>query len=153
MSGNRLFRGELPGERKSLINLVMTGYIVAISCMGYMAFYLFIQLGQIEKIIGTMNLDAMNAQELGVLKTRVAGSLSRIGTEMLWITAIGGAVCVIAMGYTYNMIIRPLNRMIVYTETRGKNPLPEFKSNHELKQLATAIVDWKAGGETRQDGV
>ena len=31
-----IFRDELPGERKSIINLLMTGYLVVISILGYM---------------------------------------------------------------------------------------------------------------------
>ena len=38
---NSIFREELPGEKKSIINLLMTGHIVTISCLGYMAFFLF----------------------------------------------------------------------------------------------------------------
>ncbi|SVB00895.1 uncharacterized protein METZ01_LOCUS153749, partial [marine metagenome] len=34
---NSIFREELPGEKKSIVNLLMTGHIVTISCLGYMA--------------------------------------------------------------------------------------------------------------------
>ena len=55
MKQNSILRDELPGEKKSIINLLMTGYIVVISCLGYAAFFLYIQLGQIERIVGTMD--------------------------------------------------------------------------------------------------
>ena len=45
MKKNSIFRDELPGEKKSIINLLMTGYIVVISCLGYAAFFLYVQLG------------------------------------------------------------------------------------------------------------
>ena len=43
-----IFRDELPGEKKSIVNLLMTGYIVVISCLGYAAFYIFIQMVQVD---------------------------------------------------------------------------------------------------------
>ena len=68
MKQNSIFRDELPGEKKSIINLLMTGYIVVISCLGYAAFFLYIQLGQIERIVGTMDTREPSSRSNGVAK-------------------------------------------------------------------------------------
>jgi hypothetical protein len=54
----------LPGEKKSIINLLMTGYIVVISCLGYAAFFLYVQLGQIERIVGTMDTQTLAPDQM-----------------------------------------------------------------------------------------
>ena len=64
MAKNSIFRDELPGEKKSIINLLMTGYIVVISCLGYAAFFLYVQLGQVERIVGTMNTETLEPKQL-----------------------------------------------------------------------------------------
>ena len=51
MKKKSIFREELPGEKKSIVNLLMTGHIVTISCLGYMAFFLYIQLSQVDRIV------------------------------------------------------------------------------------------------------
>ena len=39
------------------------------------------------------------------------------------------------------MVIRPLKKLIKFADKEGKTePLPEVKSNTEIKQLATAIT-------------
>ena len=59
---NSIFREELPGEKKSIVNLLMTGHIVTISCLGYMAFFLFIQLGQVTRIVDTIEPNHMTSR-------------------------------------------------------------------------------------------
>ena len=68
MAKNSIFRDELPGEKKSIINLLMTGYIVVISCLGYAAFFLYVQLGQVERIVSTMNTKTLQPEQLELLK-------------------------------------------------------------------------------------
>ena len=68
MANNSIFRDELPGEKKSIINLLMTGYIVVISCLGYAAFFLYVQLGQVERIVGTMNTETLGTEATGIIK-------------------------------------------------------------------------------------
>ena len=70
MKQNSIFRDELPGEKKSIINLLMTGYIVVISCLGYAAFFLYIQLGQIERIVGTMDTENLAPDQMELLKSK-----------------------------------------------------------------------------------
>ena len=72
MSQNPIFRDELPGEKKSIITLLMTGYFVAVSCMGYMAFYIYVQLSQMDRVIVAMNREVM---------TKMAYSSSQITCE------------------------------------------------------------------------
>lgn len=141
MKKNRLFREELPGEKKSIINLVMTGYLVAISCMGYMAFYLFIQLGQVERIVLTMNRDTLSTEQFDLLKNRVTRSVHQLSDEMIGLTIIGAVVSIIGAIYTFNLVVRPLKKLVEYTNSEGKTLLPEIKTNNEIKQLATAISD------------
>ena len=72
---NSIFREELPGEKKSIVNLLMTGHIVTISCLGYMAFFLFIQLGQVTRIVDTIDADNMTTEQVDLLKGRVLRSV------------------------------------------------------------------------------
>jgi hypothetical protein len=139
MANNSIFRDELPGEKKSIINLLMTGYIVVISCLGYAAFFLYIQLGQIERILGTMNTETLEPKQLELLKDRVTRSAVQLKNEMLGIAVFGTIICVIGGLYTISMVIRPLKKLVQFAEENGKTELPEIKSNTELKQLATAI--------------
>ena len=69
---NSIFREELPGEKKSIINLLMTGHIVTISCLGYMAFFLHIQLGQVTRIVDTIDAESMTTEQVNLLKGRVS---------------------------------------------------------------------------------
>ena len=139
MARNSIFRDELPGEKKSIINLLMTGYIVVISCLGYAAFFLYVQLGQVERIVGTMNTETLEPKQLELLKDRVKRSASQLKNEMLGMAVFGTLICVIGGLYTISMVIRPLKKLVQFAEEDGKTELPEIKSNTELKQLATAI--------------
>jgi nitrate/nitrite-specific signal transduction histidine kinase len=140
MSQNSIFRDELPGEKKSIINLLMTGYLVSITCLGYMAFYLFIQMGQLDRIVRTMNPQTLSVEQMTVLQERVTRSTEQLQNEMIGLAVFGTVVSIIGAFYTFNLVIRPLNRMIEYASSRGKAPMPEFKSNTELKQLTTEIT-------------
>ena len=138
---NSIFRDELPGEKKSIINLLMTGHIVTISCLGYMAFFLFIQLGQVTRIVNTIDANNMSTEQINLLKERVTRSVGQWKNEMIGLAIFGSIVSIIGGIYTINMVIRPLNKLIKFTDKEGKaEPLPEFKSNTEIKQLATAIT-------------
>jgi hypothetical protein len=135
-----IFRDELPGERKSIINLLMTGYLVVISILGYMAFYLSIQMGQIDRVIHQMQPASMTADEINVIKERLSMTTNRLSNEAKWIAILGGLFAVIGGIYTYNLVIRPLRKLVTYAET-GEGELPEIKVNNEIKQLMTAITD------------
>ena len=138
---NSIFREELPGERKSIINLLMTGHIVTISCLGYMAFFLHIQLGQVTRIVDTIDTKAMTIEQVDLLKGRVKRSIGQWQNEMVGLAIIGSIVSIIGGIYTINMIIRPLKKLVDFADKEGNvAPLPEFKSNTEIKQLATAIT-------------
>jgi hypothetical protein len=139
MANNSIFRDELPGEKKSIINLLMTGYIVVISCLGYAAFFLYIQLGQIERIVGTMNTETLEPKQLELLKDRVTRSAAQLKNEMLGMAVFGTIICMIGGLYTITMVIRPLKKLVQFAEEDGRTELPEIKSNTELKQLAAAI--------------
>ena len=138
---NSIFRDELPGEKKSIINLLMTGHIVTISCLGYMAFFLFIQLGQVTRIVNTIDANNMSTEQINLLKERVTRSVGQWQKEMIGLAIFGSIVSIIGGIYTINMVIRPLKKLIEFIDKEGKaEPLPEFKSNTEIKQLATAIT-------------
>ena len=141
MKQNSIFRDELPGEKKSIINLLMTGYIVVISCLGYAAFFLYIQLGQIERIVGTMDTQVLAPEQMELLKNRIIRSAGQLKSEMIGMAIVGGLVCVIGGFYTVSMIIKPLKNLVLFAEARGTTELPEIKSNTEIKQLATAITE------------
>ena len=137
---NSIFREVLPGEKKSIVNLLMTGHIVTISCLGYMAFFLFIQLGQVTRIIDTIDPN-MTTGQVNLLKERVSRSVGQWQSEMIGLAIIGSIVSIIGGIYTINMVIRPLNKLVNFAIKEGQTePLPEFKSNTEIKQLATAIT-------------
>ncbi len=140
MKQNSIFRDELPGEKKSIINLLMTGYIVVISCLGYAAFFLYIQLGQIERIVGTMDTKNLAPDQMELLKSRVIRSAGQLKNEMIGMAIVGSLVSVIGGFYTVSMVIRPLKKLVRFAEERGTTELPEIKSNTEIKQLATAIT-------------
>ena len=140
MRQNSIFRDELPGEKKSIINLLMTGYIVVISCLGYAAFFLYIQLGQIERIVGTMDTKNLAPDQMELLKKRIIRSAGQLKGEMIGMSIVGSLVSIIGGFYTISMVIRPLKKLVQYAEARGTTELPEIKSNTEIKQLATAIT-------------
>ena len=151
MKKTGIFREELPGEKKTIINLVVMGYLVSISCMGYMTFFALIQLAQIKKILGTMNHGLLTAEQFDLLKVRLFTGMDQLSVEMIGLAVAGIVVCVIAGFYTFNLLIRPLRQLVDYTETKGKTELPEFKANHELKQLATAISSLTPESEKKED--
>ncbi len=134
-----IFRDELPGERKSIINLLMTGYLVVISILGYMAFYLSIQMGQIDRIIHELKPAAMTVAEINVVKERLSMTAIRLSNESKWLAILGGLFAIIGGIYTYNLVVRPLRKLVAYAET-GEGELPEIKNNNEIKQLMTAIT-------------
>ena len=140
MARNSIFRDELPGEKKSIINLLMTGYIVVISCLGYAAFFLYVQLGQVERIVATMNTETLQPDQLKLLKDRVTRSAVQLKNEMIGMAIVGTLVCVIGGLYTISMVIRPLKKLVQFAEGNGNTELPEIKANTEIKQLATAIT-------------
>ena len=140
MAKNSIFRDELPGEKKSIINLLMTGYIVVISCLGYAAFFLYVQLGQVERIVSTMNTETLQPDQLKLLKDRVIRSANQLKNEMIGMAIVGSIVSIIGGLYTISMVIRPLKKLVRFAEENGKTELPEIKSNTEIKQLATAIT-------------
>ena len=139
MKRNSIFRDELPGEKKSIINLLMTGYIVVISCLGYAAFFLYVQLGQVERIVGTMDTQTLTPDQIELLKNRIIRSAVQLKNEMIGIALVGTLVCIIGGFYTVSMIIKPLRKLVRFAEERGTTELPEVKSNTEIKQLATAL--------------
>ena len=139
MKRNSIFRDELPGEKKSIINLLMTGYIVVISCLGYAAFFLYVQLGQVERIVGTMDTQTLTPEQIELLKNRIIRSAVQLKNEMIGIALVGTLVCIIGGFYTVSMIIKPLRKLVRFAEERGTTELPEVKSNTEIKQLVTAL--------------
>ena len=139
MKRNSIFRDELPGEKKSIINLLMTGYIVVISCLGYAAFFLYVQLGQVERIVGTMDTQTLTPEQIELLKNRIIRSAVQLKNEMIGIALVGTLVCIIGGFYTVSMIIKPLRKLVRFAEERGTTEFPEIKSNTEIKQLATAL--------------
>lgn len=141
MKKTGIFREELPGEKKSIVNLLMTGYIVTISCLGYAAFYIFIQMGQLERIVNAINIETQTPEQIQLLKNRMTRSTGQLKNEIVGLAIFGSLISLIGGIYTINMIIRPLRRLVEYTETNGETTLPEFKSNTEIKQLATAITE------------
>lgn len=140
MKQNSIFRDELPGEKKSIINLLMTGYIVVISCLGYAAFFLYIQLGQVERIVETINPQSLTPEQMELLKDRIIRSAVQLKNEMIGMAVVGSLVALIGGLYTISMIIKPLRKLVQYAEKKGTTELPEIKSNTEIKQLATAIT-------------
>mgnify|MGYP000173864258 FL=1 len=139
MKRSSIFRNELPGEKKSIINLLMTGYIVVISCLGYAAFFLYVQLGQVERIVGTMDTQTLTPDQIELLKDRIIRSAVQLKNEMLGMALVGTLVCIIGGFYTVSMIIKPLRKLVRFAEERGTTELPEIKTNTEIKQLATAL--------------
>ncbi len=134
-----LFRDELPGEKKSIVNLLMTGYIVSISCLGYAAFYIFIQMGQLERIVNTIDVQTQTPEQVELLKNRMTRSTGQLKNEIVGLAILGSIVSVIGGIYTINIVVRPLRKLILYTENKGKGELPEIKTNNEIKQLTTAL--------------
>ena len=120
MKQNSIFRDELPGEKKSIINLLMTGYIVVISCLGYAAFFLYIQLGQIERIVGTMDAKNLAPDQMELLKSRIIRSAGQLKGEMIGMSIVGSLVSIIGGFYTISMVIRPLKKLVQFAATRRR---------------------------------
>ena len=134
-----IFRDELPGERKSIINLLMTGYMVVISILGYMAFYMNIQMAQVDRLVHEIDAAAMSPEQFQVIKGSISKTARRLSHEVIWIAVIGSVFSLIAGVYTYNIVIRPLRKLVAFTEN-GEGDLPEINTNNEIKQLMTAIT-------------
>ncbi len=135
-----LFREELPGEKKSIINLLLTGYLVVISILGYFAFYLSIQLKQMERVLEAVKPETLNADQINVLVERLLLSTGRMHDEIIWLAILGSIFTIIGGIYTYNMVVRPLRKLVAYAE-KEKNELPEIKTNNEIKQLMTVMTE------------
>ena len=138
MKKNRIFREELPGEKKSIISLLLTGYIAVISILGYTAFYMNIQLGQIERVLPTLERNILDPEQFIFLKTSFHRSLIKLQNEIIWIAVLGSLFSIIGGFYTYSMIVRPLRHLVSHMEDGKKKP-PEIKTNNEIKQLMSAI--------------
>ena len=138
MKKNRIFREERPGEKKSIISLLLTGYIAVISILGYTAFYLNIQLEQIERVLPSLQREILDPEQFTFLKISFERSLNKLQNEIIWIAALGSLFSLIGGFYTYNMILRPLRQLVSYFEQERDEP-PEIKTNNEIKQLITAI--------------
>ncbi len=141
MNQNRIFREERPGERKTISTLLMTGYFVTVSFMGYMAFFLNIQLTQMDRITSKMNVETLTVEQFNLLKTRVIRATVQIRQEVIWLAIIGTVVSIMGGMYTYNLVVKPLRKLVSYTEDGGVTSAPEIKTNNEIKQLTTAIQE------------
>jgi len=119
MKKTGIFREELPGERKSIVNLLMTGYIVTISCLGYAAFYIFIQMGQLERIVNAINIETQTPEQVQLLKNRMIRSTGQLKNEIVGLSILGSLISLIGGIYTINMVIRPLRKLVEYTEKNG----------------------------------
>ena len=141
MNQNRIFREERPGERKTISTLLLTGYFVTVSFMGYMAFFLNIQLTQMDRITSKMNVETLTVEQFNLLKTRVIRATVQIRQEVIWLAIIGTVVSIMGGMYTYNLVVKPLRKLVAYTEDGGVTSAPEIKTNNEIKQLTTAIQE------------
>lgn len=138
MKKNRIFREERPGEKKSIVTLLLTGYIAVISILGYTAFYLNIQLGQLDRILSTLDRETLSNEQFDFVKSSLARNAAQLRNEIIWIAIFGSAFSLIAGGYTYNLVVRPLRKLVRYVEEGNEDP-PQINTNNELKQLVTAI--------------
>ncbi len=132
-----IFRDELPGERKSIINTLMWGWLLVISILGYFAFYLTIQLNQVNLLLQSMP-HGLTGEEFNFLKERLSKTITRLETEILWLAVLGSLFAVIGGAYTFNLVVRPLRKLVRVAEGEAVEP-PEIKSNNEIKQILTAI--------------
>ncbi len=139
MNQNRIFREERPGERKTISTLLLTGYFVTVSFMGYMAFFLNIQLTQMDRITSKMDVEILSVEQFNLLKTRVIRATKQIRQEVIWLAIIGTIVSIMGGMYTYNLVVKPLRILVSHTENEEKTSPPEIKTNNEIKQLLTAI--------------
>ena len=148
MSQDRIFREERSGERKTISTLLMTGYFVAVSFMGYMAFFLNIQLTQMNRITLQMNVETLSIEQFNLLKKRVVRATKQIRNEVIWLAVIGTMVSIIGGMYTYNLVVKPLRMLVSHTENQETKMAPEIKTNNEIKQLLTAVQEIR---KTRKD--
>ena len=139
MNQDRIFREERSGERKTISTLLMTGYFVTVSFMGYMAFFLNIQLTQMSRITMQMNIETLSIEQFNLLKKRVVRATKQIRNEVIWLAIIGTLVSIIGGMYTYNLVVKPLRMLVSHTENDEIKKAPEIKTNNEIKQLLTAI--------------
>jgi len=138
MKKNRIFREERPGEKKSIVTLLLTGYVAVISILGYTAFYLNIQLGQLDRILSTLDRETLSNEQFNFVKSSLARNAAQLQNEIIWIAIFGSAFSLIGGGYTYNLVVRPLRKLVRYVEEGNEDP-PQINTNNELKQLVTAI--------------
>ncbi len=139
MSQNRIFREERPGERKTISTLLMTGYFVAVSFIAYMAFFLNIELTQMDRITSQMNVETLSVEQFNLMKMRVMLASEKIRRDVIWLAVVGAIVSIMGGMYTYNLVVKPLRRLVSHTEDGGVTRAPEIKTNNEIKQLMTAI--------------
>ncbi len=139
MNQNRIFREERPGERKTISTLLMTGYFVAVSFIAYMAFFLNIELTQMDRITSQMNVESLSAEQFNLMKMRVMLASGKIRKDVIWLAVVGAIVSIMGGMYTYNLVVKPLRRLVSHTEDGGATSAPEIKTNNEIKQLMTAI--------------
>lgn len=132
-----IFRDELPGERKSIINTLMWGWILVISILGYFAFYLTIQLDQVNMLLKSMP-PGLTGEEFTFVQNKLSNTITRLETEILWLAVLGSLFAIIGGVYTFNLVVRPLRKLVKLAEGEPVEP-PEIKSNNEIKQLLTAI--------------
>jgi len=135
-----IFRDELPGEKKSIINLLLTGWLVVVSILGYVAFYLSIQFSQVDRILASMDHAVLSTEQFNTIKDQLMRTTQRLHTEVIWISILGGFFSIIGGFYTYSMVVRPLRKLVAYAE-EGKEDLPEINQNNEIKQLMTLITE------------
>jgi hypothetical protein len=95
-------------------------------------------LGQIERVLPTLERNILDPEQFIFLKTSFHRSLIKLQNEVIWIAVFGSLFSVIGGFYTYSMIVKPLRKLVSYME-EGKGEPPEIKSNNEIKQLMTAI--------------
>ena len=143
MNQNRIFREEKPGEKKTISTLLMTGYFVVVSFMGYMAFFLNIQLTQMDRVTSKMDVETLSVEQFNLLKTRVIRAIKQIREEVIWLAVFGTMISIIGGMYTYNLVVKPLRKLVSHFEDGGITSTPEIKTNNEIKQLITAIKEVK----------
>ena len=81
-----------------------------------MAFFLFIQLGQVTRIVDAIDANNMTTEQVNLLKGRVSRSVGQWQNEMVGLAIIGSIVSIIGGIYTINMVIRPLNKLVNFAE-------------------------------------
>jgi len=85
-----------------------------------------------------MDRDALTTVQFNVLRDRLSITTKRLSVEVKWLAVLGSLFALIGGAYTYNMVIRPLRKLVTCVE-EGSDDLPEISSNNEIKQLMTAF--------------